>query len=827
MDTRNIEGLSHREVLVRQKKFGYNELPSREKKNFFKILIGILAEPMILLLVVTVVVYFILGDKNEALLLSFSFLGIITIGFYQESKTEKTLEALRGLSSPISVVIRDGKRVTIPGRELVVGDIIVLSEGSRVPADAKLISAENLKVDESLLTGESIAVDKRVRNIKDYKTNSVFSGTLVVDGHGVAEVTGIGIATEIGKIGKSLKSISVEKTLLQKDVNRAVRLVAILAVSSSLLLVAVYWLQQGNLLRGLLAGLTLAIAILPEEFPVVLTIFLTLGAWRFAKNNVLARRSQAIETLGGATVLCVDKTGTLTENKMKIMKVLDADGNIFDDDFDNVAEVIEFGVLSSQKNPYDPMEEAFIDAGRAVFRNISGVYDGREVVKEYPLREDSLSVVYVWGQKDRAELVALKGAPEAVFALCRLDDLKVQKLESEVKKLAGQGLRIIAVAKGKPLDYIPRNRKEFEFEFLGLVGLADPVRKEVPAAVSLCKEAGIRVVMITGDYPETAASIAKKIGLDVKMIITGAEFDKLSGRDRKNIIKTASVFGRVTPNDKLTIVNAFKRFGEVVAMTGDGVNDAPALKSAHVGIAMGKRGTDVAREAASIVLLDDNFASIVRGVRLGRRIFDNLQKAMSYIISIHIPIAALSLLPAVFGWPLVLTPIHIVFLEFIIDPSCTIIFENEKESRDIMKRPPRKLSSSIFNLRMVTGNITQGLLIATVVVMSFGMMLEMGWGEAKARGITFLILIVANILLVLVLSGRQAFANIIHHENVAMLAILLLTSVSLVLVFNVAYLRDLFRFAPISAAEACLGVAAGVLSTLGTIPLKFLVRRFS
>lgn len=825
METRKIEGLSNKEATARQRKFGFNELPNRDKKNFFKIIIGILAEPMIFLLIATVGIYFILGDKSEACLLLFSFFGIIGIGLYQESKTEKSLEALRNLSSPISVVIRGGKRIIIPGREVVVGDIMILSEGSRVPADAKLISAENLKIDESLLTGESISVEKHTRDIKDYRTNSVFSGTLVVDGHGVAEVTEIGLDTEIGKIGKSLKSITTEKTLLQRDVNRAVKLVAIMAIASSLLLALVYWIQRGDLVKGLLAGLTLAIAILPEEFPVVLTIFLTLGAWRLAKNNILARRSHTIETLGSATVLCVDKTGTLTENRMKIIQITDADGILYSDNFDSVSEIIEYGVLASQKNPYDPMEEAFISAGEDVFRHIDDIYNKQDIIKEYPLSEKSLSVVYVWGSKDNARTVALKGAPETVFELCGIDEEKTTSLKSDVIKLAKQGLRVIAIAKGAPTGSIPKDRSEFKFEFLGLVGLADPIRKEVPSAVKLCREAGIRVVMITGDYPETAASIAAKIGLGENGIITGAEFEGLSSKEQKNALKSISVFSRVSPSNKLTIVNAFKHAGEVVVMTGDGVNDAPALKSAHVGIAMGKKGTDVAREASSIVLLDDNFTSIVSGIRLGRRIYDNLRKAMSYIISIHIPIAALSLLPVLLKWPLVLTPIHIVFLEFIIDPSCTIIFENEKESKDIMNRPPRKLKMSIFNRRMVIGNIAQGLLIAASVVASFKILLDLGWSENEARGITFLILIVANILLVLVISGKQSLVNILHRENIAMLVIFLVTTISLILIFNVPYLLQMFKFAPISPAEACMGIFIGALSTLGTIPIKLLVKR--
>ncbi|MEI7917794.1 MAG: cation-translocating P-type ATPase [Candidatus Saccharibacteria bacterium] len=824
MDINRIEGLTAREVAARHRKFGFNELPNKDSKNIFKIIFGLLTEPMIFLLMATVAIYFLLGDSGEASLLMISFFGIIGIELYQESKTEKSLEALRNLASPISDVIRDGKKITIHGREVVVGDIMLLAEGSRVPADAKLISAENLRIDESLLTGESEPVEKHTREVTDYRINSVFSGTLVVSGHAVAEVTGIGLETEIGKIGTSLNSIKTEKTLLQKEVNQVVKVVATMAISSSILLTLIYWIGRGDFVRGMLAGLTLAIAILPEEFPVVLAIFLTLGAWRLAKSNILVRRAHTIETLGSASVLCVDKTGTLTENQMKISTIIDENGVFYSDDFQKVSQIVKYGVLASQKNPFDPMEEAFILSGTDVFGDIETVYKNQQIIKEYPLQDDSLSVVYVWGHDDVIKTVALKGAPETVFELCHLTATKRHELDKKVKQLAGQGLRVIAVGKGEKTTEIPADRHDFDFEFLGLVGLADPIRKEAASAVKMCRDAGIKVVMITGDYPDTAMNIAKQIGLDYGNVITGPEFEKLSKTERKDVIKSVTVFSRVTPANKLTIVNAFKESGEIVAMTGDGVNDAPALKSAHVGIAMGKKGTDVAREAASIVLLDDNFTSIVHGVRLGRRIYDNLQKAMSYVISVHIPIALLSLLPAIFGWPLVLIPAHIVFLEFVIDPSCTIIFENEKESHDIMNRPPRKLSASIFSRRMVLSSIAQGLIVAVIVITAFKLLTDMGWELNKARGMTFLILVVANICLILGISGKQAIANIMHRENMAMVTVLTSTSLSLILVFTVPFLRELFHFQPLSVSEAAAGVLIGAISIFAIIPLKQFVK---
>ena len=819
MDINKIIGLSSHEVKARQKRHGFNELPQKNKRNFIKIISGIIAEPMIMLLITIVGIYFVLGDLQEAILLLISFLGIISISLFQEMKTEKSLEALRDLSSPTSIVIRDGKRIIIAGRELVVGDMIVVSEGSRVPADAKLVTAENLEVDESLLTGESVPIEKHTREIKDFRINSVFSGTLAVRGHGIAEVTNIGLNTEIGEIGSSLKSIEIEKTLLQKEVTKVVKVIATLAIGASVLLILVYWIGRGSLVQGVLAGLTLSIAILPEEFPLVLTIFLTLGSWRLAKNNILARRSHTIETLGSATVLCVDKTGTLTENRMKIAKVIDGDGKLHDGNFSHVHEIIKYGVLASQKNPFDPMEEAFITAGKENISNFDNIYKDK-LIKEFPLDINSLSVVHVWGNDKHIKEVALKGAPETVFHLCKMNQRQKTQLKTMVNSLAEQGLRVIAVAKGSGMTVMPKNRDDFNFKFLGLVGLSDPIRKEVPLAIKTCRNAGVRVVMLTGDHPETAIRIAENIGLDYENTITGAEFEKLAERDKIIVIKSVSVFSRVRPANKLSIIKALKENGDIVAMTGDGVNDAPALKAAHVGIAMGMKGTDVAREAAGIVLLDDNFASIVHGIRIGRRIYDNLQKAMSYIISVHIPIALLSLLPVLFGWPVALIPIHIVFLEFIIDPSCTIIFENEKESIGIMKRSPRKINDSIFNTGMVISSIFRGLIIAAMVVISFKYLIDLGWSENKARGMTFLILIVANTILILGISGKQALHDIFRFENKSMVMVLLVTSIALALIFSTSFLREIFHFAPLSLIEIFIGILMGLASVIGTVLIR-------
>ena len=822
MDINEIEGLASAEVGRRQKKYGYNEIPDREKRGLIKLIIGLLSEPMIFLLLMTVVIYFFLGDKKEAGILMLSIFGIISIEIYQEGKTEKSLEALRNLSSPICNVIRDGKRRTIPGREVVVGDIIILSEGSRVPADAKLLSAEGFMVDESMLTGESVPVEKHTREVKDFRTNSVFSGTLVVKGHAIAEVTSIGQSTEFGKIGKSLTSIGTEKTLLQKEVSRLIKIIALLAISSSVLLALLYWLTRGDLIQGFLAGLTLAIAIIPEEFPVVLVVFLTLGAWRLAKSNVLARRAQTIETLGSASVLCVDKTGTLTENRMRIFKVLDKNGSELKKDTPGFKQIINYGILASQKRPFDPMEDAFLNSGKGIYEDLRDVYKGEEIIKEYPMEDEYLCVAHVWADNGKIKRVALKGAPETVFDLCHITANERKKAEAKVKILAADGFRVLAIAKGGILSELPEDRHGFDFDFLGLVALADPIRDEVQSAIKLCRQAGVRVVMITGDYPETAAHIAREIGLDYKDVVTGANFNEMSEKRQREVVQRVSVFSRVTPAHKLDIVKALKKNGEVVAMTGDGVNDAPALKAAHIGIAMGKRGTDVAREAAAIVLLDDNFASIVDGVRLGRRIYANLRKAMSYLVSIHVPIAAMSLVPVIMGWPIVLIPAHVVFLEFIIDPSCTLIFEDEKEDSETMNRPPRKLSEPVFNRGTAIESLVRGAIIALIISLTYWLLLRLNWPEDKARGMVFMILVFSNIFMILVISGKQAVKNLFNKDGRIMLVILTITTISLLLLFNVPFLKEVFRFAPLNILEIGTALLASVTAVLAVLPLKYL-----
>lgn len=807
------QGLTQKDVSTKRAVSGYNELPDRDKKSPLRLILGTLTEPMIFLLVLIVAVYFALGDRGESIVLSVSVIVIVIIELLQELRTEKALDALRTLASPQCIVIRDGKRQTIPSRELVPGDIIAVAEGDRLPADAKLLEATNIAADESLLTGESVPVAKALG--ADAATATMYSGTLVVTGHGFATVSATGAQTTLGKIGTSLKTIEPEKTRLQLEINRFVRIIAGVAIAACIVLMFAYWLMRGDILHGFLAGLTLAISALPEEFPVVLTVFMALGAWRLAKHHVLTRKNRTIETLGSATVLCTDKTGTLTENKMRIEEVCAPDGSKIEPNDSRYQAIVASGVLASQKDPFDPMEEAFIAAGKDLPGNLASVYGELNLVREYPLEPKSLSVVHVWVKTKDEHVVAAKGAPEAILALCNAKQAEMKTVDKTVQHYAQNGFRVLAVASGKArTSKLPEDRADLSYEFLGLVALADPVRKEAAPAVNLCRQAGIRVIMITGDHPETARHIASSIGLDAERVVTGDTFRAASAEEQRRIVAETCVFSRVHPEDKLTIVQHLKERGEVVAMTGDGVNDAPALKAAHIGIAMGKRGTDVAREAAAIVLLDDNFASIVQGIRIGRRIFTNLQKAIEYLLVVHIPIIMLSLLPVFLGWPLVLLPIHIVFLEFIIDPSCTLIFESEAEDSRAMQRPPRRLNQPMFGRHLIVRSLTLGLAVSAVVVATFAWLQHSGATENKARSLTFLMIVLTNLLLILSISGgraiREAFAQKIHPLPIISVLFVAL----LIAVYSVPALRNLFHFASITWAEAAAVLAVAACTTV-------------
>ncbi len=827
-------GLSSGQAEEALRKEGFNELPGEKRRTLLDIAIETMKEPMFLLLVSCGTLYLILGDLESALLLLLFVLVVILITIYQERKVERALDALKDLSSPRARVIRDGKQSVIPGKEIVRDDIVILGEGDRVPADIVLLSCTNMAIDESLLTGEPVPVRKAPWDGKAGKPRPggddlpfAYSSTLVTQGRGIGRVISTGPHTEVGKIGKALRSIEHEHTELQEETGRLVRLFGLIGGLVCIAVIAIWGLTRGDWIDGFLAGLSLAMALLPEEFPVVLTVFLALGAWRMSKANVLTRRMEAIQNLGSATVLCSDKTGTLTMNQMTLKRIW-ADGRSCDAEGDITewaVPVLENAVLASQKEPFDPMERAIRKAGA---ERIPGslIFKGRwELVREYPLSKQLLALSHVWRRKDDGYLVASKGAPEAILDLCHMPEKGREGVLDAVRSLSDGGFRVLGVAKAKT-EKLTDSQHDFDFGFVGLIAFEDPVRPEVPKAVSECLDAGIRVIMITGDYPGTAIAVAKKAGFrNPQSVITGPELERMDDEELHSRIRDTSVFARVVPEQKLRIVRALKKRNEVVIMTGDGVNDAPALKAAEIGIAMGNRGTDVARESASLVLTDDNFTSIVGGARMGRRIYDNIRKAMGYIVSIHIPIAGLTLMPVVLGWPIILFPVHIAFLELAIDPVCSVVYEAEPEDKRIMKRKPRKRGEPLFTSRMLIGSVLRGIVVLLMTAAIFYFVMSQGYEVEKARTIAFATLILGNFGIILSSrSDQQSIIQTITHKNDALWIIALVTLFLLLLVINVPFFQELFRMDELGVRAIGLAFAGALGCVIAFEVLKITER---
>ena len=820
-------GLTHASAAQRLRADGANELPASRSRSLLAIAAEVVREPMFLLLLGGGALYLILGDVREALFLLFFVSVVMSITFYQERKTERVLEALRDLSSPRALVIRERQEVRIAGRDVVRDDDVVLAEGDRVPADARVLWCSNLATDESLLTGESVPVRKRASADASERPRPggddlpfVYAGTLVVSGKAVATVVATGARTEIGRIGKALQALAPQDTPMQIETRRMVRLFAVVGLSLCVIAVVAYGVRYGDWLRGLLAGIAFAMAVLPEEFPVILTVFLALGAWRLSRANVLTRRLPAIEALGAATVLCVDKTGTITQNRMSVAQLCSNDATL---DVsapraelpETFHELIEIAILASQRDPFDPMEKALRGLGESTLAQTEHLHADWELVREYPLSSELLALSHVWRAPDRERyVVAAKGAPEAIVDLCHLGAAQQRAIENSVQTLAARGLRVLGVAQASFREpRLPPHQHDFEFRFVGLVGLADPIRPTVPPAVAACGDAGIRVVMITGDYAGTARHVAEQIGLGADAgVLTGAELEQLDDTELRRRVREINIYARVAPEQKLRLVEALKANDEIVAMTGDGVNDAPALKSAHIGIAMGVRGTDVAREAADLVLLDDDFASIVAAVQHGRRVADNLHKAFSYILAVHVPIAGLSLLPILFGWPLILTPVHIAFLQLIIDPTSSIVLEAERLDPDAMRRPPRPRGEPLFTRRAFLLSVLQGGGVLLVMLAVTGVTLYRELGEFEARALTFTALVVANLALVLTnRSWSRSAVAMLRVPNPALWWVIGGTVAGMAAVLYVPTLQTLFRFSQLHAADILFCIAAGIV----------------
>lgn len=842
----NMEGLTSQRAREQLKKDGYNELPSQKRHGLLSILLEVVREPMLLLLLAAVVTYFFLGERQDALMLSTFVVFIVGVTFYQQHKTERALEALRDLSSPRALVIRDGMQKRIAGREVVAGDIMILREGDRVAADAAVLESVNLMVDESLLTGESVAVTKSVWDGRHQISEEhpggdnlafVYSGTLITRGHGLAKSLATGAKTEMGKIGKSLQAIGDEETLLKKETGHLVKIFGIVGLMLCFATVALYLsFNKGEILPGILYGLTISMSMLPEEFPVVLLIFLTIGAWRISKHRVLARNTAAIETLGAANVLCVDKTGTITLNQMRLqalavpgIKIADLtkynSQNLPPKEFN---ELLEYAILASQSDPFDPLEKEIKKTGEYFLDTTNHLHKSWKLIKEYPFSGNILALSHVWeiGDGDRY-VVAAKGAPESIADLCHLAKGQRNDLAAQMEPLLAAGMRLIAVAAAA----VDKNKlcncgqHDFDFEFIGLLGFHDPIRPSVPAAIKECYSAGMRVCMITGDYPATACYIAAQIGLaNPKEYLTGADLQTLTKEDLIKRLDTVNIFARVVPEQKMLLVDALKEKGLTIAMTGDGVNDAPALKTANIGIAMGERGTDVARETADLVLLNDDFSSIVRAVRMGRVIFDNIKKAIAYIFAVHIPIAGMSFLPVAFDMPVVFFPAHIAFLELVIDPACSVVFENEPEEKNVMNRPPRKLKEPLFGKKAFILSFLQGIGAMAAAFIVYILAVRAGNTDGQVRALTFAAILFSNIFLIVANLSWGNPLKVFTNGNKAFLWIFIAAAVMLFVVLTVKPLMGIFHFEPVKPSYLGTAALLGAIGALWTEPLKLLLK---
>ncbi len=848
-------GLTSAQAAQRLQQDGPNSLPGDQRRSLRDIAAETLQDPMFVLLLAAGVLYLVLGDWQEGVVLFGLVLVVLALTLYQEGRTENALAALRKLSSPRALVVRDGARLRIAGREVVCGDVLVLSEGDRIAADAVLLEGSDVQVDESLLTGEALAVGKvpesdDTRGLPPHPGGEgqsyLYSGTLLVRGHGTARVYATGAQTEIGRIGSALESLGHEQSPLKLQMGALVQVLALIALGASLLMVAAVGLLGGDWLAALLSGIALAMALLPQEFTVVLTVIPALGAWRLSQQQVLTRRIAAIETLGATSVLCADKTGTLTENRMTVAQLYVPSDSVpagasLAVDYAASMELpeafhllVEYSILASLSDPYDPMEKAFHRLGQHFLQGTEHLHRDWSLVQEYALSTQLRAMSHVWRAAlvqgvDGVHSVAAKGAPEAIFDLCHLDAETQARLNAAVDAMAAQGLRVLGVAQARFTgDDWPALAHDFAFEFVGLLGLADPLRAGMPEAVQQCRDAGIRVVMITGDYALTARAIARAAHIDVTQadqVLTGSDLEALSQAQLQQRMQTVRVCARISPQQKLRIVQALKANGEVVAMTGDGVNDAPALKAAHVGVAMGGRGTDVAREAASLVLLDDNFASIVGAVRLGRRIFDNLRKSMSYILAVHVPIAGAALLPVLLGWPTLMYPLHIAFLELVIDPACSLVFENEPSEADVMQRPPRDPQAPLFAGTTLVGSLLQGLGVLLAVMGAYAW--SATWlTEPAARAFAFTTLVMGN--LALIFSNRSSTASLwtsLRVPNRTLWRVTGFTAGLLALALYQPWVSGLFLFAPLQARDVLSAAAMGLSSVVWFEAIKFARRR--
>ena len=810
-------GLDPAEAARRLAAVGPNALPAPRSRGLIRFVAEVFEEPIFGLLVGAALLYVVIGDLAEGLLLAGCACVSVALVAVQSWRSERVLTALKGVIAPRARVVRAGIATRIPATEIVPGDIVVLAAGDRIPADGVVRQGAGLIVDESALTGESIPVRKIVAPATATGADAapggddtpwIFSGTLVLSGEGLAEIAATGPRTRIGAIGSALVAVSWPTTPLQDAMARFVRRLALIALALSVLLALLRALRDGDWLGGALAGITLAMSAIPEELPMVLAIFLAVGGWRLSGLGVLARQPSAVLALGATTVLCVDKTGTITENTIRLERVAVPGAEAAPDAArgdPRFAALCAGAPRAAHPQGGDPMDRATLTLAAAT---------GEAPLHEYPLTAENPRVAFAWPDSG-ATLIAAKGAPETIARLCRLDGPELAAMQTQLQHFAAAGLRVLAVAQARAPD-VPEAIEGLDFAYLGLLGFGDPVRDSARGAIDQCRAAGIDVVMITGDHPATATAIADRAGIDGGgRTLAGRDLARLEGDALTEAVSTNRVFARTEPGQKLRIVEALQRRGHVVAMTGDGVNDAPALRAAHVGVAMGSRGTDVAREAAGLVVLNDDLGSIVSAIRLGRRIADNLRKAMVFVVAIHIPLVGLALLPALLGWPLLLSPVHVIFLELFIDPTCAIVFESLREEPGTMRRRPRSASHAVVSPLVVSVGVVQGAVLLAAVAGLYGWSLQAGLADDEARALGFATLVAGTLGLALTnLSwGRSAFAPaVLAHP--AFLVASGATAALLALLLAWPPARAMFGFALPGAPTLAGALALGLAATL-------------
>ncbi len=809
-------GLSRDEAARRRLAEGANVLPAAEPRSNLRLLGEVLSEPMLLLLLGAGGVYLLLGDRLEAVAMG-CFVGLIVlITFLQARRTARALETLRDLSSPRARVVREGEALRIAGAEVVRGDLLLLAEGDRVPADARLLEGV-LQVDESLLSGEAAPATKLPG--AEGPEGLAHAGTLIAKGSGRAEVTAVGRATRMGAIGQALAHSEAPASPLQRAAHRLVRLWALLALGLAVAVVLLAWLwADRGFLPSLLLGVAVAMSIIPEEIPVVLSVFTAMGAWRLSARGVLTRHIPAVEALGAITVLAVDKTGTLTENRMKVARIWVPDA--FHPAGEPLPEathrLVEFSVLATPLDPFDPMEKALQAYAQEALAGTEHLHGDWRPKRAYALTPDILAMTHVYSlEAPGRHLLATKGAPEAILDLCHAGpELRTRTL-ARAEALAAEGFRVLGIAMGTHIgEGLPESQHDFTFELLGFVALEDPLRPEAMSAVATCRAAGIRVLMMTGDHPATALAIARQLGLPVaEAPLLGDEVATLPEPELRRRLASASVCARLRPEQKERLVQTLQALGEVVAMTGDGVNDAPSLKAAHVGVAMGARGTDVARETADLVLVDDRFARLAEAVRMGRRVYDNLARSVHFVYAVHLPVLGLILVPLLFKWPAPLMPLHLVLLHMLIDPACSLVLEAEPESPELMVRPPRNPEATPFDARALGRGARMGLGVMAVLVGLVGWATHAGWSEGAVRGALLPALFGSAFLLVLA-ARRQGLGPLgaLAIPNTRVRAMAGVIGILLALILVVPPLRGILGLAPLHLASlgatlvACLGV---------------------